>query len=66
MSGGSGELHCKGTGIRPWELRDGMGLLLASEIDDRQANGSITLWRNGLGDKAGEDLVVVGISQIEE
>lgn len=70
-SGGLGELHWKGTGMRAygeasWELRDETSLLLAAEIDNRQSNGSITLWRNDLDAETVEELVVVGISQIEE
>jgi hypothetical protein len=70
-SGGLGELHWKGTGMRPygsasWELRDETSLLLAAEIDQCQANGSITLWRDGLDAETVEELVMVGISQIEE
>jgi hypothetical protein len=35
-------------------------------IDDCQVNGVIGLWRDGLDPETVEELVVVGISQIED
>jgi hypothetical protein len=70
-SGGLGTLHWKGTGMQAygaasWELRDETSLILAAQIDHRQVNGTITLWREGLDAQTVEELVMVGISQIEE
>jgi hypothetical protein len=70
-SGGLGTLHWKGTGQEvagraSWELRDGESLVMAVEVDQRQVNGVITLWKEGLDAETVEELVVVGIAQIEE
>jgi hypothetical protein len=70
-SGGLGELHWKPTGMVPygkasWELRDEGNLVVSVTIDDHQANGVISLWRSDLDPETIEELVVVGISKIEE
>lgn len=67
---GLGRLHWKGTGMVPygkasWELRDESSLLMSVTIDDFQVNGVISLWRDDLDAVVVEELVVVGISQIE-
>jgi hypothetical protein len=53
-------------GAASWELRDETSVILAAQIDHRQVNGTITLWREGLDAQTVEELVMVGISQIEE
>jgi hypothetical protein len=70
-SGGLGRLHWKGTGMKlissgSWELRDKVELILSVTIDGDQENGTISLWRGGLDDQTIEELVIVGISQIED
>lgn len=70
-SGGLGSLHCKGTGAKAygqasWEWRDASSLVMAVEIDDQQVNGVVSLWRENLDAETIEELVVVGIAQIEE
>ncbi|WYZ42240.1 hypothetical protein EsH8_V_001135 [Colletotrichum jinshuiense] len=70
-SGGLGRLHWKPTGMVPygkasWELRDESNLVMSVTIDDKQANGLICLWRHGLDQQTVEELVVVGISQLED
>ncbi|KAF5628808.1 hypothetical protein F52700_7901 [Fusarium sp. NRRL 52700] len=70
-SGGLGGLHWKPTGMvvhgrASWELRDEGNLVMSVTIDDQQVNGMICLWKSGLGPEAEEELVMVGISKIEE
>ncbi|KAM0425587.1 hypothetical protein ACHAPT_009118 [Fusarium lateritium] len=70
-SGGLGRLHWKPTGMvaygrASWELRDESDLVLSVTIDDHQVNGVIGLWREGLDPETVEELVVVGISQLED
>jgi hypothetical protein len=70
-SGGLGELHWKGTGMEvagaaSWELRDEMSLVVVVEIDRSQLNGVISIWKEKLDAETVEELVVVGIAQIEE
>ncbi|KAF4457085.1 hypothetical protein F53441_873 [Fusarium austroafricanum] len=69
--GGLGELHWKGTGMvvngkASWELRDQNNLVMSVTIDDQQVNGLICLWKADLGAETQEDLIVVGVSKIEE
>jgi hypothetical protein len=47
-------------------LRDESSLVMVVEIDRTQANGWVTLWKEGLDALTGEELVVVGVTQIEE
>ena len=70
-SGGLGELHWKATGMQiagaaSWELRDETSLVMVVEIDQTQTNGRISVWREKLDDQTMEELVVVGVAQIEE
>jgi hypothetical protein len=70
-SGGLGALTWKGTGTEvagaaSWELRDESSLVMVVEIDRTQANGWVTLWKEGLDALTVEELVVVGVAQIEE
>jgi hypothetical protein len=70
-SGGLGKLHWKPTGMIPygkasWELRDERNLVVSVTIDDHQVNGFIRLWRSDLDSETVEELIVVGISKIEE
>ncbi|KAH7202479.1 hypothetical protein DER44DRAFT_887433 [Fusarium oxysporum] len=69
--GGLGELRWKPTGMvvngkASWELRDETNLVMSVTIDDHQVNGVISLWKNGLIPEMEEDLIIVGISKIEE
>ncbi|CAN9148336.1 unnamed protein product [Alternaria alternata] len=70
-SGGLGELHWKATGMQvagaaSWELRDETSLVMVVDIDQTQTNGRISVWRETLDEQTMEDLVVVGLAQIEE
>ncbi|KAF3030343.1 hypothetical protein E8E12_000926 [Didymella heteroderae] len=70
-SGGLGCLHWKGTGMKvygeaSWELRDDKDLIMSVQVDDKQSNGVISLWKDSLDDETEEELVLVGIAQIEE
>ncbi|EWG36113.1 hypothetical protein FVEG_00266 [Fusarium verticillioides 7600] len=70
-SGGLGELHWKPTGMvvhgkASWELRDERDLVMSVTIDDQQVNGMICLWKGGLAPEVEEELIMVGISKIEE
>ncbi|RGP60996.1 hypothetical protein FSPOR_10310 [Fusarium sporotrichioides] len=70
-SGGLGELRWKPTGMVPngkasWELRDEGNLVMSVSIDDQQVNGVIDLWKSHLGPDTVEELIVLGISKIEE
>ncbi|WQF88016.1 hypothetical protein CDEST_13030 [Colletotrichum destructivum] len=70
-SGGLGRLHWKPTGMvaygeASWELRDESDLVMSVAIDDNQLNGLICIWRDGLDQQTVEELVVVGISQVED
>ncbi|KAL4727027.1 hypothetical protein ACLX1H_005927 [Fusarium chlamydosporum] len=71
VSGGLGELHWKPTGMVPygkasWELRDEGNLVVSVTIDDNQANGVVSIWKSDLDPEVVEELIVVGISKIEE
>lgn len=71
VSGGLSSLHWKGTGMKvygeaSWELRDDRDLVMAVQIDEQQSNGVISLWKAGLSAEVEEELVVVGVAQIEE
>ncbi|KAK2758513.1 hypothetical protein CKAH01_05561 [Colletotrichum kahawae] len=64
-------LHWKATGMvvygkASWELRDDSNLVMSVAIDDHQVNGVISLWRSQLEPATIEELVVVGISKIED
>ncbi|KAH7183242.1 uncharacterized protein B0J16DRAFT_345575 [Fusarium flagelliforme] len=48
-----------------WELRDEANLVVSVRVDHR-LNGVIGLWKNDLNSETVEDLIVVGISKIEE
>ncbi|KAF4332550.1 hypothetical protein FBEOM_13649 [Fusarium beomiforme] len=68
---GLGELHWKPTGMvvngrASWELRDENNLTMSVTIDDKQVNGVISLWKDGLTPEMQEELIVVGVSKIEE
>ncbi|KAI1031775.1 hypothetical protein LB504_000238 [Fusarium proliferatum] len=70
-SGGLGELHWKPTGMvvhgrASWELRDERDLVMSVTIDDQQVNGMICLWKDELAPELEEELIMVGISKIEE
>ncbi|KZL85365.1 hypothetical protein CI238_07374 [Colletotrichum incanum] len=70
-SGGLGSLQWRATGMVPygkasWELRDESNLVMSVTIDDHQVNGLIGLWRDDLDPETVEELVVVGISKIED
>ena len=70
-SGGLGELHWKATGMQvagaaSWELRDETSLVMVVDIDQTQTNGRISVWRETLDEQTTEELVVVGLAQIEE
>ncbi|KAJ4316589.1 hypothetical protein N0V84_007786 [Fusarium piperis] len=70
-SSGLGRLHWKSTGMvaygrASWELRDESNMVMSVTIDDNQVNGTICLWRDDLDPETLEELVVVGISQIED
>ncbi|KAF5984980.1 hypothetical protein FCOIX_2323 [Fusarium coicis] len=70
-SGGLGELHWKPTGMvaygkASWEVRDERDLVMSVTIDDQQVNGMICLWKSGLVAEVEEELIMVGISKIEE
>jgi hypothetical protein len=70
-SGGLGELHWKATGMQvagaaSWELRDETSLVMVVDIDQSQTNGRISVWRETLDEQTMEELVVVGVAQIEE
>ncbi|KAF5662407.1 hypothetical protein FCIRC_11530 [Fusarium circinatum] len=70
-SGGRVELHWKPTGMvvhgrASWELRDEGDLVMSVTIDDQQVNGVICLWKSGLAPELEEELIMVGISKIEE
>lgn len=53
-------------GKASWELRDDSHLVMSVTIDDDQVNGVISLWRSQLEPATVEELVVVGISKIED
>ena len=53
-------------GAASWELRDETSLVMVVEIDQTQTNGRISVWREKLDGQTMEELVVVGIAQIEE
>ncbi|KAL3297996.1 hypothetical protein RB213_007674 [Colletotrichum asianum] len=64
-------LHWKATGMvvygkASWELRDDSSIVMSVAIDDHQVNGVISLWRSQLKPATVEELVVVGISKIED
>ncbi|CAN9108082.1 unnamed protein product [Alternaria alternata] len=70
-SGGLGELHWKATGMQvagaaSWELRDETSLVMVVDIDQTQTNGRVSVWRETLDEQTMEELVVVGVAQIEE
>jgi hypothetical protein len=70
-SGGLGELYWKATGMQvagaaSWELRDETSLVMVVDIDQTQTNGKISVWRETLDEQTMEELVVVGVAQIEE
>lgn len=71
-SGGElGALTWKGTGMEvagkaSWELRDDSTLVMVVSVDSKQVNGCVELWREGLDPQTVEELLVVGVAQIEE
>ena len=70
-SGGLGMLRWKGTGMKlyreaSWELRDERGLVVAVTVDERQANGMVSVWGEGLDDETVEELVMVAVAKIED
>ncbi|KAH7174885.1 uncharacterized protein B0J16DRAFT_349312 [Fusarium flagelliforme] len=70
-SSGLGLLYWKGTGMvaygkASWELRSDSDLVLQVSVDDTQNNGIINLFKDKLNDGVIEELLVVGMSQIEE
>jgi hypothetical protein len=69
--GGLGSLHWKSTGTKAWgeaswESGDDRDLVMAVQINDKQTSGVFSLWRDGLSAETEEELVVVGVAQIEE
>jgi hypothetical protein len=69
--GGLGRLHWKPTGMvaygkASWELRSDTKLVLLVTINDNQTNGVISLYKEKVDGKVMEELVVVGIAQIDE
>ncbi|KAH7323245.1 hypothetical protein B0I35DRAFT_500121 [Stachybotrys elegans] len=68
--GGLGRLRWKGTGMAllssaSWELRDQQELIMSVAVDAQRINAMICLWRSGLSAETIEELVIVGISQVE-
>ncbi|KAJ4007685.1 hypothetical protein NW752_010354 [Fusarium irregulare] len=66
-----GVLYWKATGMvaygkASWELRSDSDLVLQVSVDDTQSNGIIKLFKEKLNDQIIEELLVVGMSQIEE
>jgi hypothetical protein len=53
-------------GAASWELRDETSLVMVVDIDQTQTNGRISVWRETLDEQTTEELVVVGLAQIEE
>ncbi|KAH7035720.1 uncharacterized protein B0I36DRAFT_238403 [Microdochium trichocladiopsis] len=59
----------KAYGAASWEMRESDeadGLVMSVAVDSTQANGTIGIWREGLGPRTIEELVLVGVSQIEQ
>ncbi|KAF5228409.1 hypothetical protein FAUST_11101 [Fusarium austroamericanum] len=68
---GVGPLHWKPIGMEPygsasWELRSSTDLILVASINGNQTRGYISLFKKGLEEVVIEELLVVGIAQIEE
>ncbi|RGP64217.1 hypothetical protein FSPOR_8036 [Fusarium sporotrichioides] len=68
---GVGSLHWKATGMEAygsasWELRSSTDLILIASINDNQTRGYISLYKKDLEEAVIEELLVVGIAQIEE
>ncbi|USP79674.1 hypothetical protein yc1106_06948 [Curvularia clavata] len=68
---GLSTLHLKPTGGKAyghasWEYRDENSLVMSVEIDDGQVNGLIALWKENLDPETVEDLILVGITKIEQ
>ncbi|KAI1070347.1 hypothetical protein LB507_010378 [Fusarium sp. FIESC RH6] len=66
-----GVLYWKATGMAAygkasWELRSDSDLVLQVSVDDTQSNGIIKLFKEKLNDQIIEELLIVGMSQIEE
>ena len=66
-----GVLYWKATGMAAygkasWELRSDSDLVLQVSVDDTQSNGIIKLFKEKLNDQMIEELLIVGMSQIEE
>ncbi|KAL2873193.1 hypothetical protein SGCOL_011664 [Colletotrichum sp. CLE4] len=70
-SGELGHLHWKATGMKAygrasWEVRDETEMVLSVTVDDHQVNGMICVWKKNLVPDTVEELVMVGLSKIEE
>ncbi|KAH7231206.1 hypothetical protein BKA59DRAFT_497729 [Fusarium tricinctum] len=70
-SGGLGRVYWKGMSIlsrgkASWNLRNTNGLVLLVTADDIRGGGIISLCKKGLDEGAIEELVLIGIAQIEE
>ncbi|KAI6373724.1 hypothetical protein MCOR25_003353 [Pyricularia grisea] len=71
-AGGSlGLLKWKGTGMKAygeasWELRDEKNLVLSASVNENQTTGLISVWVEGLEPDVLEELILVGISKIEQ
>ncbi|KAL0935842.1 uncharacterized protein CTRU02_208056 [Colletotrichum truncatum] len=68
---GLGRLTFKAANMVPygradWELRSESELIASVEIDDHQVEGLICIWKDGLDALTTEELIMVGLSQIEQ
>ncbi|CAG7556369.1 unnamed protein product [Fusarium equiseti] len=71
VPGGLDRLYWQGTntlacGRGSWKVRNTKGLVLLVTADDTRSGGVISLYSKGLDENVIEELVVIGIAQIEE
>ncbi|TLD20441.1 hypothetical protein PspLS_08457 [Pyricularia sp. CBS 133598] len=66
-----GVLKWKGTGMKAygeasWELRDEKSLVLSASVNENHTSGLISVWVEGLEPDVLEELILVGITKIEQ
>ncbi|KAM0492511.1 hypothetical protein ACHAP8_009866 [Fusarium lateritium] len=67
VAGGLGRLYWKSTSKEAcWKLKNNKGLVLLVTIDESNTNGIISIYKKHLENEAIEELLAVGVAQIED
>ncbi|KAL6918539.1 hypothetical protein ACHAPO_008459 [Fusarium lateritium] len=66
-AGGLGRLYWKSTGTKVcWKLKNNKGLILLVTINESKTNGIISIYKKHLENEVIEELLAVGVAQIED